>query len=138
MVEELTVRDRLNSLTSRHVARESDEETLDDLAICGLLRGVGERALMLEFRFKTGNILALGYAWLEKAEFDATEGITLHFVNAKVRLKGRNLRQPLRGNTRLFDGIVRQRIPWVQECDRTGAALMDEAIPIITEIHVQQ
>jgi len=138
MVEELTVRDRLNSLTSRPVARESDEETLEDLAVCGLLRGVAERALMLEFRFKTGNIVALGFAWLEKAEFDASEGITLHFVNAKVQLKGRNLRQPLRGNTRLFDGIIRHRIPWVQECDRTGAALVDEAAPIITEIRIQQ
>ena len=136
MAENPTIRDRLNTLTNRIPSRDNDEEDPEALGVCGWLHGIKDRALMLELRLKTGNVLALGYAWMEKAEYDPTEGITLHFVNAKVRLRGRNLRKPLRTHLRLFDGLLRHRIPWIQEVDLAQAVRSGEEAPLVTEIRV--
>lgn len=136
MTEQNTIRDRLNTLTSRANPRDNDEEAPEDLGVCGWLHGIKDRALMLELRYKTGNIRALGYAWLEQVEYDPTEGITLHFVNVKIRLKGRNLRQPLRTHLKLFDGLLRHRIPWIQEVDLAQAAKSGDQSPLVTEIRV--
>lgn len=95
----------------------ADSDTTDDLGAFGWLRGIRDRAVMLELRRKDGNILAVGYGWLERAEFDPSEGITLSVVGQKIRLKGRNLNSEVRPMVRLFEGITRHRVPWVQEAD---------------------
>ena len=92
-------------------------ESLDDLGSFGWLRGVRDRAVMLELRKKDGNILAVGYAWLDKAEFDPSIGITLHTGGQTIKLRGRNLNTEARPNVRLFQGITRHRVPWIQEAD---------------------
>lgn len=92
-------------------------ESLDDLGSFGWLRGVKDRAVMLELRKKDGNILAIGYAWLDKAEFDPSVGITLHVAGQTITLKGRNLNSESRPQVRLFQGITRHRVPWIQEAD---------------------
>ena len=94
-----------------------DAEQLDDLGAFGWLRGTRDRAVMLELRKKDGNILAVGYAWLDKAEFDPSQGITLSLGGHKIVIRGRNLNQELRPNVRLFQGICRHRVPWIQEAD---------------------
>ncbi|HEY2761219.1 MAG TPA: hypothetical protein VGI75_10755 [Pirellulales bacterium] len=105
-----------------------DADGFDDLGAFGWLRGQRERAIMLQLRLKTGNIVSLGYSWLERAEFDASEGITLRFGGQSVKLLGRNLNAEVRQSVRLFDGLVRHRVPWIQEADgpallRAGAAM---------------
>ena len=99
----------------------SDLEPLDDLGTFGWLRGVRDRAVMLELRKKDGNILAVGYAWLDKAEFDPSVGITLHTGGQTIKLRGRNLNTEARPNVRLFQGITRHRVPWIQEADEPAA-----------------
>ena len=94
-----------------------DVEGTDDLGAFGWLRGIRDRALSLELRKKTGNIVAIGYGWIEKFEFDPSDGITLHLAGQKVRIKGRNLNGEVRPTVRLFQGIVRHRVPWIQEAD---------------------
>ncbi len=112
----------LNKYTARH-AEDSPEseategEMLDDLGTFGFLRGVRDRALMLELRKKDGNIQAVGYAWLERMEFDPSEGIKLHVAGRTIRIKGRNLNTEIRPNVRLFQGMTRHRVPWIQEAD---------------------
>lgn len=96
---------------------DTEAEILDDLGVFGWLRGTRDRAIMLELRKKDGNVLAVGYAWLERAEFDPSVGITLHVVGKTIRIKGRNLNAELRPNVRLFQGITRHRVPWIQEAD---------------------
>ena len=96
-------------------------ESLDDLGSFGWLRGVRDRAVMLELRKKDGNILAVGYAWLDKAEFDPSIGITLHTGGQTIKLRGRNLNTEARPNVRLFQGITRHRVPWIQEADEPAA-----------------
>ena len=68
-------------------ATEADE----DLGSFGWLRGMRERATMLELRDKDGNITAIGYAYIEKMEFDPSVGITLHALGKVIKIEGRNL-----------------------------------------------
>lgn len=117
------------------VAALADLELTDDLGCFGYLRGVRDRAVMLELRKRDGSVTAFGYGWLERAEFDPSGCITLVFVGRTVRLRGKNLNGapaspsgganpgagtvPVAGEgVRLFDAIVRQRVPWVAESSR--------------------
>jgi hypothetical protein len=103
---------------------QADQEGVpEDLGAFGYLRGIHDRALMLELRYKNGNIDAFPYAWLNRASFDPSEGITLCFGSEKVTIMGQNLNGEMHAQVRLFDGIVRHRVPWVREAD--GTALLE-------------
>ena len=91
------------------VATEND--AVDDLGAFGWLRGVQDRAIMLEIRHKDGRVTAKGYSWLQSAEFDGSNGITLNFSGETIRIAGRNLNAESRPNVRLFAGIIRHRVP---------------------------
>lgn len=103
------------------VRSEPDVPQADDLGAFGWLRGVGDRALMLELRLKNGRIVAQGYAWLERVEFDPADGITLTFTGKTVRIIGHRLNTEVRPLVRLFDGLVRHRVPWIVETGRSAA-----------------
>lgn len=98
----------------------ADTEVLDDFGAFGWLRGIRDRAVMLELRQKTGNILAIGYAWLERIEFNPSEGITLYTAGRTIRIQGRNLNAETRPHVRLFQGLTRHRVPWIQEADASA------------------
>jgi hypothetical protein len=74
---------------------------------------------MLELRKRTGNILAIGYGWLERCEFDPSEGITLHAAGLRICITGRNLNAELRPGLRLFTSITRHRVTWIAESPTT-------------------
>lgn len=113
----------LDKYTKRPVADAPKPETeTDDAEDCGCfgwLRGVRDRSIMLELRRKDGHILAVGYSWLERVEFDPSEGITLHLSGRKVKITGSGLNADTRPTVRLFDGIIRHRVPWIREAERT-------------------
>jgi hypothetical protein len=94
-------------------------------AALGWLRDVQERAVMLESRHKDGRITGKGYSWLQSAEFDPSSGIRLNFSGETIRITGRSLNAEARPNIRLFAGILRHRVPWIQEAD--GAAVIEAA-----------
>lgn len=106
----------------------TEEQTGESAGCFGWLRGMRDRALMLELRKGNGNILALSYADLEAAAFDPSDGITLEFHRITVRVRGQNLNA---GQPKLFEGIVRHRVSWLHEIDhaqrpeaaRTGTAV---------------
>jgi hypothetical protein len=102
-----------------------DGDGVEDLVAFGWLRGVQERAIMLEIRHKDGRITAKGYSWLQSAEFDPSTGITLNFSGETIKITGRNLGGEARPNIRLFAGILRHRVPWIQEAD--GVAVIQAA-----------
>lgn len=116
------------------VVAPSEAETLDDLGAFGWLRGVRDRAAMLELRKKDGNILAVGYAWLDRVEFDPSIGITLHSGGQTIRLLGRHLNGELRPQVRLFQGICRHRVPWVQEADQLASLATNGTQTVIEKI----
>ncbi len=101
--------------TTEHL--EGDEA--QNLGCFGWLRGVRDRSVMLELRKKDGHVMAIAYSWLERVEFQPDEGITLHLPGRKVRIKGSGLNTDVRGPVRLYDGVIRHRVPWIRESDRT-------------------
>lgn len=107
-------------------SEQSEADACDDLGAFGWLRGIRDRAVSLELRRRDGGIVAIGYGWLERVAFDPSEGITLSATGQKIRIRGRNLNAEVRPSVRLFEGIVRHRVPWVREADR-GTAMESEA-----------
>ena len=99
------------------IETEYDTEPHDDHGAFGWLRGVRDRAIMLEIRRKDGQIKAFGYAWLQLAEYDPAGIITLSFPGSRVRLHGRNLNHAHGSGAKLFEGLLRHRVPYVQEAD---------------------
>jgi hypothetical protein len=109
-------------------------DTTDDFGAFGWLRGAHDRAVMLELRKKNGNILAVGYSWLEKAEFDPSEGITLFLGGQKITIKGRNLNAESDSRVRLFQGITRHRVPWIQEADQPRRLQASQTATVVEAI----
>jgi hypothetical protein len=92
---------------------------------------------MLELRFRDGSVDALGYAWLHRAKFDPSGGITLLFGERTVTISGRNLNAERHQNIRLFAGIVRQRVPWIQEAGRAQVMESPKDATVIEAIEVE-
>jgi hypothetical protein len=108
----------------------------DDLGPFGCLRGVRERAVMLQLRLRAGGVVALGYAWMQSVEFDASKGITLRFAGKTVTVRGRNLNAETRPNVRLVDELCCHRVAWIQEADEPAALKADHHAVVIEHIEV--
>lgn len=102
-------------------AEHLDGEEAENLGCFGWLRGVRDRSVMLELRKKDGHVLAIAYSWLERVEFQPDNGITLHLPGRQIRIKGSGLNTEAHRPVRLFEGIIRHRVPWICEADRTQA-----------------
>lgn len=94
---------------------DDEENAPEDCGAFGWLRSPRDRAIMLELRKRNGNVLALGYSWLERAELNPSSGITLFFVGQRVRILGRNLNGVQGAGRQLFGGITTHRVAWVRE-----------------------
>lgn len=112
---------------------ESAESEIDDLGVFGFLRGSRERATMLELRRRDGHVLAVGYGMFE-VEFNPSEGITLHFADRKITIKGRNLNSEAKPNIKLFEAICRHRTPWLREASEPEILAASEKAAIIDSI----
>lgn len=131
--------DLLTRYTSRFsepvdVAAEANPDVTDSFGAFGWLRGTRERALMLELRKRDGAVTAIGYAWIERVEWDPSAGITLHALGRTFRITGRNLNAEARPHIRLFAGITRHKVPWVQEADRATILAADERAVVVESI----
>lgn len=126
---------RLKQFAKQDAEPKEGEE--DDFGTFGWLHGIRDKALMLELRLKTGNCVALGYTWLELAEYNPSTGITLHFAGQKVTLQGEKLNQPFRDSVRLFEGLLRHRVTWVREADRKSSTLADATQLVIDAIRIE-
>lgn len=112
---EPSVLDKFKPPSESRAAARDPETAIDDYVAFGWLRGVRERAISLELRKSNGNIVAIGYAWLQKVEFNPSKGIELWFAGEKFTIQGQNLNAEVRQDVRLFDGLIRHKVPWVQE-----------------------
>jgi hypothetical protein len=129
----------LNTFTQRlgkhHLGHHSDDtDGTENYGAFGWLRGMKERALFLEFRSKDGNVFALGYTWLEKISFNPSDGITLRFTGQTIRIVGRNLNAEARPNVVLLNGLLRHKVPWIQQADSATAMLADRQAVVIERI----
>jgi hypothetical protein len=119
---------------SEGIAADSGPDGTEDLGAFGWMRGQRDRAMMLELRKKTGEILAIGYGWIERMEFDPSKGITLYCGRQTIHIKGRNLNAEARPRVRLYQGLTRHRVPWMQEADRAADFRADEKAVVIETI----
>lgn len=124
--------DRYTKRPATNVVPDEENAVPEDLGCFGWLRGVRDRALMLELRKADGHILAVGYAWIERIELVPEEGLTLHLPGRKIRIKGSGLNSDTGNSARLFDGLIRQRVPWVRESDRAEQLRQDHG-PVTIE-----
>jgi hypothetical protein len=115
-------------------AATEESEITDDLGAFGWLPGVRDGAVMLELRKKNGNVLAVGYAMLDPIEFDPSEGVTLHSAGRKIRITGRNLNSEVRPGVRLFRGITRHKVAWIQEADEPAAMQAGKGATVVEAI----
>ena len=112
----------------------TENEGLDDLGSFGWLRGIRDRAIMLELRHKDGRISAFGYAWLKHVDFDPSGDLVLDFSGEKVRIRGQNLAAEVRPSQQLISGILRHRVVWSQEADETTLLEGGSSATVIEEI----
>jgi hypothetical protein len=112
------------------------EGTPEDLGAFGFLRGVRDRAIMLELRCKDGTVHGFGYAWLNRTTFDPSKGITLRFGGDTIKIIGRNLNAEVQPNVTLFQAILRHRVPWIREADGPTALQAPKGILVIERIEI--
>lgn len=132
-----------DSLVEKYAKRASEaspepshepEAIESDLGCFGWLRGVKERALMLELRKKDGHVLALGYAWLERVEYQPEKGITLHTPGRTVRIVGSGLCREARLGVSLFAGLIRHRVPWIIQLDSARSSIRPLGAAFVEDI----
>ena len=130
ILERYTRSDRDNAASNTNEASEAE-----DLGSFGFLRGVKDRAAMLELRLKDGNSVAFDYGWLRKVEFNPSDGIVLHFGGTDtVRIIGRNLNRPNATNAQLLRGIHAHRVPWIQEASEPDILKATNDATVIEQI----
>jgi hypothetical protein len=54
-----------------------------------------------------------------------------------VRITGRNLNAESRPSMRLFNGLARHRVPWIQEADEATALTAPKHATVIEGLQVQ-
>jgi hypothetical protein len=100
----------------------------------GWSRGLHIRPISLELRRRTGHILAVNYSYIQKIEFEPATGIILHVSGQIIEIKGRNLNTEIRAGIRLFCGMARFRVPWIQEMDRTSGMQATASATVVEAI----
>ncbi len=115
---------------------DDEHDTIENWGV-GWLRGMRETAIMLELRHRDGRMSAFNYVTLDRAEFDPSEGITLHFGGKTVKITGRNLNAEARPNVRLFNGLLRRRIPWIQVADEPTALGAAKGATVIEDVEIK-
>jgi hypothetical protein len=119
------------------VATDADEATC---AAYSYLRGLHERALAVEFRFKTGDRDFLPYSLLGPWRYNPSVGLLLKFSGDNVTLvliRGSNLDAVVNDSVNLTDrGFQRHRILAVREMDEEALAKAAKGEPTIDKIEI--
>jgi hypothetical protein len=122
-------------------------ETLEDeeeaCAAFGYLRGMKDRALAIEFRFRNGNSDVFPYSHLAGWRFNPSVGLLLRYtadVVTLVLIRGSNLDAPVNPNglNLLERGLQRHRITWLREMDPADLKAVGERGPTVDRIEVAE
>jgi hypothetical protein len=132
--------DILDKYVKRRNGKEqspADENDTIEVPGFGWLRGIRDAANMLEIRHRDGHISAFSYNMLDQADFDPSDGITLHFAKSTVHIIGRNLNVEARPHLRLFEGITRRRVTWIQVANEPTAMEGPKDAVVIEAVEVK-
>lgn len=97
--------------------KSAETPEMEDCGAFGWLRGVRDRALMLELRQRTGEITLLNYAYLHPVFFSPAGELVLQFGAQKAVLRGEHLAQEVRPNITLLTCLARHRVTWIAESE---------------------
>ncbi len=147
MTDKPTHKDRLQQ--NAHLAAlalppaKKDEAEEASCAAFGYLRGIKEKASVVEFRFRDGNTVWFPYGWLGPCRFDPSEGLLLKFSGDLVYLvliRGSNLDHPLNdGHMNLTSGgLQRHRVVWIREMSEEDIKSIGETGPTVDSIEVAE
>ena len=130
-----------NARLAKDNPRDEEAGEEESCSAFGYLRGIRDRALALEFRFRTGDSEWLSYNLLASWRFDPSVGLLLKFTGDVVTLvliRGSNLDALVgEGTVNLTDrGLQRHRILWVREMDDQELRRVGERGPTIDQIEV--
>jgi hypothetical protein len=137
---------RLAALRESQKPDEKDKDTDAGEASCpafGYLRGLDQRALAVEFRFRDGNSDWYSYGLLSNWRYNPSVGLLLKFtsdVTTLVLIRGSNL-DALVGDKaiNLTDrGFQRHRILWVREMGEGELKAVADGGPTIDRIEVAE
>lgn len=143
-LELLTLRSRAGLTRAGSPAQRgaAEPELAADEAECrgfGYLRGIGDKARSIEFRFANGNRQAFPYSWLGPAWYNPSAGILLRFVGDliyAVCIEGSNLNVLMSNAISLYErGILRHRVTWVREMPRQEVESAGEGETTVERIH---
>jgi hypothetical protein len=116
---------------------ETDEEAC---AAYGYMRGIRDRALAIEFRYRDGNRDFYPYSWLGPWRYNPSVGLLLKFtgdITTLVLIGGSNLDALVNQSINLTDrGIARHRISWLKEMDEDALRMAGIGQPTIDRIEV--
>lgn len=96
-------------------------DSIDDRGAFGTLRGVRDRATMIEFRKKDGSVLSLPYPAIEQILYTPDDGIRIRAGGRDIHLTGRNLNSADPERIGLLVALSRQLVLWIQETPRSVA-----------------
>jgi hypothetical protein len=137
------MRDHLSHVDSV-IAKGDGAKTEGEEESCpafGFLRGLDGRALMVEFRLRTGDSEWFAYSCLVSWRFNPSVGLLLKFtsdVASLVLIRGSNLDAPVgQGQVNLTDrGLQRHRIVFIREMDEDELQKVREGEPSIDGIDI--
>ncbi len=125
--------------TTEAAPSETDEEAC---AAYGYMRGIRDRALAIEFRYRDGNSDFYPYSWLGPWQYNPSVGLLLKFTGDVVTLvliRGSNLDALVNQSINLTDrGFARHRISWLKEMDEDGLRQAGKGQPTIDRIEVAE
>ncbi len=126
-------------LFGRLPAKKTDDESASCLAY-SYLRGLHERALAVEFRFKTGDSEFFPYSLLGSWRYNPSVGLLLKFtgdVTSLVLIRGSNLDAVVNDSVNLTDrGFQRHRILAVREMDKDALEKTGEGQPTVDRFDI--
>jgi hypothetical protein len=123
--------------SEKHKAKPADKEAEEESCPAfGYLRGIRDRALALEVRYRDGNRDYFPYSVLGPWRYDPSVGILLKFsggdVVTLVLICGSNLDTLVNGSINLTDrGMQRHRITFIREMDEEELRSVGERGPTI-------
>lgn len=102
---------------------EVEMDPIDVGGCFGYLRGIRERAVMLQLRWIDGRVLAVPYGWIERIEYAPEHGIKLTLAGLSISIQGVRLNHAVAHapslsptfTPSLFDTLTRHRVTWIRE-----------------------
>jgi hypothetical protein len=127
------------NLLRKYVTRpEGEGDVLDfdaeDLGVFSFLRGIRDRCPMLELRRRDGDVLAVGYGFIDRMLFRPSKGIELTAGRTRILIEGRNLNVEVRPHVRLFETLTRHRVAWIREVTQAECMEAKEGACVIEAI----